>query len=327
MNISALAVRQQGERTILSSVKHMSSPSALDSCIKSIIGAHAQGQFDDAFVESVYEAVNERRAEVIADQKSAARRPVKWGTPLHASSKLTLEERRSQARARHKCAGWFSDKLAKAGGNLAEIYERLPRASVRAVLHAICELCALARGRCDASIATIADKAGCSRSAVEQALAHLKASGFILIESGKAAGVTSIIRPAMLCLVKVVNWCRARLERFKEKTAAPQRPGSAAGGTQKDTQKSDSIFFKRNWGGEEPNKGIVRDTETVAFPASGTIYFTRWRDLVKKHAKGVTPDSDVVADAFRKFCKDKNIPLDAPKIEDRFIKIVEKFRI
>jgi replication initiation protein RepC len=67
--------------------------------------------------------------------------------------------------------------------------------------------------------------------------------------------------------------------------------------------------------------------ETVAFPASGTIYFTHWRDLVRKHSKGVTPDSDIVADAFRKFCKDKDIPLDAPKIEDRFIKIVEKFRI
>ena len=327
MSVSALALSQLGERNIISSVKNTWSNSALDKCIKNVLGAHARGLFGDGFVESVYDAVNERRAVLAAAEKSAARRPAKWGTPLTASSKLSLIERRANARTRNICAGWFSAKLEKAGASVAEIYEKLPRASVRAVLHTICELCALSRGRCDAAIATIAHKAGCSRSAVEQALAQLKASGFISIESGKASGMTSIIRPALPCLVKVINWCRERLERAQKKTAQSDGSISAPGGTQKVRQKSDSYFFNKRIGGKEPNSGPVRDTETIAFPATGSIYFSRWRDLVKEHSTGVTPDADIVANAFRKFCKDKNIPLDAPKIEDRFIKIVQKFRI
>ena len=139
--------------------------------------------------------------------------------------------------------------------------------------------------------------------------------------------MTSIIRPALPCLVKVINWCRGRLERAQKKTAQSDGSISAPGGTQKVRQKSDSYFFNKRIGGKEPNSGPVRDTETIAFPATGSIYFSRWRDLVKEHSTGVTPDADIVANAFRKFCKDKNIPLDAPKIEDRFIKIVQKFRI
>lgn len=327
MSASALATGQLSERTILSSVRNTWSHSALDTCIKTVIGAHARGLLGDECVESVYGAVNARRAELSAAQRSAVRRPVKWGTPLAAHSKLSLQERRERARTRNICAGWFSAKLEKSGANVAEIYAKLPRASVRAVLHTICELSALSRGRCDASIATIAQKAGCSRSGVEQALASLKASGFITIESGKAMGVTSIIRPALACLVKVINWCRARLERAQKKSHQSTAALSAARGTQKDTQKSESYFLYKRSGQKEPNGDVVRNTENVAFPATGSIYFSRWRDLVKEHSTGVTPDADIVANAFRKFCYDKNIPLDAPKIEDRFIKIVQKFRI
>lgn len=323
MSVSVLATRQLSERTILSNVKNTWSHSALDNCIKAVIGAHARGLLDDEFVESVYGAVNERRAELSAGRRA---RPVKWGTPLAVHSRLSLEERRAQARTRNISAGWFSAKLEKSGANVAEIYAKLPRASFRAVLHTICELSALARGRCDASIATIAEKAGCSRSSVEQALAHLKLSGFIVVESGKTLGVTSIIRPAQACLIKVVNWCRARLERMQKKDRS-DRPASAARGTQNTRQKSESYFLNKRSKATEPHREGGRAIGAVAFPASGSIYFSHWRDLVREHSTGVTPDADIVANAFRKFCSEKNIPLNAPKIEERFIKIVQRFRI
>ncbi|WP_421408144.1 hypothetical protein [Agrobacterium tumefaciens] len=327
MSVSALAMSQHNERNILSIVSNTWSQGALDDCIKTVLGAHARGLIGDGVVESVYSAVTDRRAALITQQRSAARRPAKWGLPLAAGPKLSLDEKRSRAKTRHNCAGWFSAKLEKAGANVAEIYEKLPRASVRAVLHTICELCALARGRCDASIATIADRAGCSRSAVEQALHHLKAGGFIEIESGKAAGVTSIIRPAQQYLTKVVAWCRARLEKTQKKMREADRSASVAGGTQINGKKSDSYFLNKRFGQKDGRDQPEDATEAVVFPATGSIYFTRWRDLVRTHSTGVTPDADIVANAFRKFCKEKNIALDAPKIEDRFIKIVQKFRI
>lgn len=87
------------------------------------------------------------------------------------------------------------------------------------------------------------------------------------------------------------------------------------------------IFLNKRFGQKEGRDQPEDATEAVVFPATGSIYFTRWRDLVRTHSTGVTPDADIVANAFRKFCKEKNIALDAPKIEDRFIKIVQKFRI
>lgn len=51
MSVSALALSQLGERNIISSVKNTWSNSALDKCIKNVLGAHARGLFGDGFVD------------------------------------------------------------------------------------------------------------------------------------------------------------------------------------------------------------------------------------------------------------------------------------
>jgi replication initiation protein RepC len=112
-----------------------------------------------------------------------------------------------------------------------------------------------------------------------------------------------------------------------QKKDRSDRPASAARGTQNTRQKSESYFLNKRSKTTEPRREGGRAIGAVAFPASGSIYFSHWRDLVREHSTGVTPDADIVANAFRKFCSEKNIPLDAPKIEERFIKIVQRFRI
>lgn len=327
MTATVLAMSQLHEEKILYGIGKTASLTALDDLLKAVFGAMALGGAPDEFVEKVCEAVRLRKEEIAAAQLAAARKPAKWGSSKPCVKRLTVEERREQAERRATNAGWFSSKLEKAGVSCSEIYAILPRASVRSVLHTICELCALSRGRCDASIATIAKQAGCSRSAVEQALAALKAANFIAIESGKRSGMTSIIRPARASLLKVIEWCRQRLARLTKKADAASPSTSTGGGTQKNEQKTESHILNKIRTSRSQEGAIMKTDRVVSFPSAGSIYFTPWRALVKKHSTGTTPDADVVADVFRKFCRDRKIPLNAPKIEDRFIKIVKKFRV
>lgn len=65
----------------------------------------------------------------------------------------------------------------------------------------------------------------------------------------------------------------------------------------------------------------------VSFPASGSIYFTRWRDLVRKHAPEPTPDSEQVAEAFRRWTRDRAIDLTGPNIERVFVGFCRKWKM
>ena len=70
-------------------------------------------------------------------------------------------------------------------------------------------------------------------------------------------------------------------------------------------------------------------TLTVAaeFPATGSIHFGRWGELVRKHAPKPTPDVDRVAEAFRAWAASKGINLAVPSTEKRFVTFCESFRL
>jgi hypothetical protein len=55
----------------------------------------------------------------------------------------------------------------------------------------------------------------------------------------------------------------------------------------------------------------------AVFPAAGGIsYSPHW--LALKRAAGCNKDNDLIASDFRRFCREKGIPLDAKNIEKTF---------
>lgn len=62
------------------------------------------------------------------------------------------------------------------------------------------------------------------------------------------------------------------------------------------------------------------------FP-DGTIRYTRWAELVRKHAPSPTPDVDLVADRFRLFCRGRRLPLNAVTIERAFVGYCQRFQV
>lgn len=75
---------------------------------------------------------------------------------------------------------------------------------------------------------------------------------------------------------------------------------------------------------------LVSDNQTplpapTGFPASGTIAFGKWAELVRQHAPRPTPDVDLVASAFRKWTGSKSFPLDGAAIEKAFVGFCKGF--
>lgn len=62
------------------------------------------------------------------------------------------------------------------------------------------------------------------------------------------------------------------------------------------------------------------------FP-DGSIRYTRWAELVRKHAPSPTPDVDLVADRFRVFCRGRRLPLNAATIERAFVGYCQRFQV
>lgn len=63
-----------------------------------------------------------------------------------------------------------------------------------------------------------------------------------------------------------------------------------------------------------------------AFPPEGRISYSRWADLVRDNVPGITPDVDLVADAFRTWAASKGIPLHSEGIERTFIGFCRQFQ-
>jgi hypothetical protein len=64
----------------------------------------------------------------------------------------------------------------------------------------------------------------------------------------------------------------------------------------------------------------------IPFPASGTIAFRRWADLVRQHAPQPTPDVDRVANAFRDWASHAGLRLGGATVEKAFITFCRNFR-
>jgi len=67
--------------------------------------------------------------------------------------------------------------------------------------------------------------------------------------------------------------------------------------------------------------------ELVSFPATGSIHFSRWADVIREHAPKPTPDLDLVAQAFRRWAKTSDIDLTSPNIERVLAGFCRKWRM
>ena len=105
-------------------------------------------------------------------------------------------------------------------------------------------------------------------------------------------------------------------------TATPNKIGRTVASVTIGWQvKDDPTPMKRELQGHSAGRKARRDgsAETVAvtFPATGGIsYSPHWLEL--KRAAGCNKDNDLIASDFRRFCREKGIPLDARNIENTF---------
>lgn len=67
--------------------------------------------------------------------------------------------------------------------------------------------------------------------------------------------------------------------------------------------------------------------ELISFPARGTVSFSRWAEVIRTHAPKPTPDVDMVADAFRRWAREREIDLSSPNIERTLIGFCRKWRL
>lgn len=90
---------------------------------------------------------------------------------------------------------------------------------------------------------------------------------------------------------------------------------------------------RRDGTGEAVTPSPALPRERLAFPVDGPIRFGEarqvWRDIADKHVQrlpgGDRPDLDELADAFRRWCAKKSIPLDAASIEKNFMTFCAKY--
>lgn len=67
--------------------------------------------------------------------------------------------------------------------------------------------------------------------------------------------------------------------------------------------------------------------ELVSFPSSGSVSFSRWGDVIRQNAPKPTPDVDMVAEAFRRWARTRDIDLTGPNIERNLIGFCKKWRL
>lgn len=85
--------------------------------------------------------------------------------------------------------------------------------------------------------------------------------------------------------------------------------------------KDDPTPAKRELQGHSTGRKARRngsvETVAIAFPATGGIsYSPHWLEL--KRAAGCNKDNDIIASDFRRFCREKGIPLNVENIEKTF---------
>jgi len=75
--------------------------------------------------------------------------------------------------------------------------------------------------------------------------------------------------------------------------------------------------------GRKARQNGTSEESVLSFPTSGSVKDTKpWDKIAREHAPKLegrhTPDLRQLADAFRKWCREKSIPLDAPSVEKTF---------
>lgn len=105
-------------------------------------------------------------------------------------------------------------------------------------------------------------------------------------------------------------------------TATPQKVGrTVVSVTISWEEKPDPAEAKRELAshsaGRKARREGTAESPVTAFPASGSIEFDEhWKQI--KRAAGCNWDNTKIAEAFRAFCKDKRLPLNAKNIEKTF---------
>lgn len=71
------------------------------------------------------------------------------------------------------------------------------------------------------------------------------------------------------------------------------------------------------------------DEETFfqGFPVDGSIAYSKWAELSREHTPKPTPDTNLVANAFRSWIKQRGIEANTPNIEQIFISFCRKYRL
>uniref|UniRef100_UPI001AEE8A6F hypothetical protein n=1 Tax=Brucella pseudintermedia TaxID=370111 RepID=UPI001AEE8A6F len=199
------------EIEIAALLKSKTTIAAVDKLMGHIWGHYSGAPGEDGLANAINNAAIARRQELrdLAQAGVAKRLARRFPPPLPSISK-TLPEKRVAAGRRRELADFLVHQVPLA------FIERLPKcSSARAVLAVICRLSARSRNRCDASINTIAEMAGVSRSSVNQSLKLLTELRLIWIDSGRLRGTVSVIRVLASPLEKLVAYCRNRLRGWK----------------------------------------------------------------------------------------------------------------
>jgi len=237
---------------------------AVDSLMRDLWGRYTGAPGEDEIAEALSSAAAVRRQELrdLAQAGAAKRLARRFPPPLPSISK-TLPEKRVAAGRRRELADFLVHQMPLA------FIELLPKcSSARAVLAVICRLSARSRNRCDASINTIAEMAGVSRSSVNQSLKLLTELRLICIDSGRLRGTVSVIRVLASPLEKLVAYCRNRLRGWKRYRSenAPEQLSFFEGGVQKYSQKEDSYnsYHSGTPVKPEPSNGLSRRIKASA---------------------------------------------------------------
>lgn len=65
----------------------------------------------------------------------------------------------------------------------------------------------------------------------------------------------------------------------------------------------------------------------LVFPVIASVHFSAWADIIRTHAPEPTPDVDLVANAFRRWVRQREIDLSGVNIESTLIGFCKKWRI
>lgn len=162
-------------------------------------------------------------------------------------------------------------------------------------------------------------------------LTHVSSKTFTVAElrsvlgvpEGKLGRFADLNRRALQAAIEEIN----QLSRLTL-TATPKKVGrTVASVTIAWEAKSDPAETRRELNRSKVGRKARREGTTenvpVAFPAAGGItYSPHWQKL--KHEAGCNKDSQVIASDFRRFCKERDIPLDAQNIESIFSSFCKK---